>query len=155
MTSVLVYTRRVKMLSNSGWCLQPDLAQPERIGNHRYRTQGHGRTGDHRAEKNTKEWLQQTRGDGNAQRVVNEGQEQILTDVLHGEPAEATGSFDASKIAANQGDSGTLDCHIGAASHSNSDLGLGQSGRVVNAIAGHRYSFALSLQFLDDIGLLI
>jgi hypothetical protein len=64
------------------------------------------------------------------------------------------GFRDAAKIALQKRDAGTLHGDIGARAHRDSDGRFGQSGRVVDAVSGHRNDFAAALQIADDVALL-
>ncbi len=61
----------------------------------------------------------------------------------------------AAEIALDQGDAGALHRDVGAGSHGDPDLGLGERRRVVDAVAGHRDDAPLRLELLDLGGLLI
>ena len=67
----------------------------------------------------------------------------------------ARGARDAGKIALHQRDAGALDGDFGAGAHGDADIGLGQRGRVVDAVAGHGDDAALGRQPLDDAVLVL
>ncbi|MNP59654.1 hypothetical protein D3C76_1546640 [compost metagenome] len=53
---------------------------------------------------------------------------------------------------AHQGDGGSLNGDIAAASHGNADIGLRQRRRVVDTVADHGYAVTLRLQLFDRFG---
>src|SRR5947207_8638611 len=107
------------------------FSQAQRICNYRNRAEAHGAGGDDGAEENSDKWIQHSRRDGNAQRVVDEGKEQVLADVAHGDLAQAAGAHDSTQIAFDQGYAATLDGNIGPGPHGDSHIRLRQSGRVI------------------------
>ncbi len=58
--------------------------------------------------------IQDARRDRDADRVVGEGEGQVLPDVAHGHPAERAGADDPREVALDQGDPGALDRDLGA-----------------------------------------
>jgi hypothetical protein len=66
-------------------------------------------------------------------RVVDEGQEQILPDIAHGRLGKPARANDSHQIAFQQGDAGAFDCNIGASSQCNPDFG-GRERRSVNEV---------------------
>ena len=69
--------------------LEFDRAQPQRVCDHRNRTETHRRAGDHRTEQHAEERIKHAGRDRHAERVVDEREEQILPDVAHHRAAEA------------------------------------------------------------------
>ena len=55
----------------------------------------------------------------------------------------------------NECDAGAFHGDIGAGAHGDAHLGLGESRRVVDAVAGHGHDAAFGLESLDILGLLI
>ena len=49
--------------------------QPECIGNHGYRAEAHGGSGNHRAQQQAEEWVQNSSRERDTKRVVDEGKE--------------------------------------------------------------------------------
>src|SRR3546814_18263355 len=49
-----------------------------------------------------------------------------------------------------QCDLGTGHRHVGAGAHGDADVGTGESGRIVDAVAGHRHRAALGLESLHQ-----
>ena len=99
------------------------------------------------------ERIEHARGDGHAERVVDEREEQVLADVPHRCAREAAGAHDAAEVALDEGDAGALHRHVGPGAHGDAHVGLGQRGGVVDAVAGHGDDAALGLQALDRLGL--
>jgi hypothetical protein len=90
------------------------------------RAESHGGRGDYRIEHNTEHRIEGARRNGNSDRVVDEGEEQVLLDVAHRGSAEPPRARDTSQIPLDQGDPRALHGHIGAGSHGDADVGLGQ-----------------------------
>ena len=65
------------------------------------------------------------------------------------------GADDAGQVALEQGDAGALDGDVGAGAHREADVGGGQGGCVVDAVAGHGHDAALGAQALDDVALVV
>ena len=57
------------------------------------------------------------------------------------------------QVAAHQGEVAGLDGDVGAGAHGDAEVGLGQGGGVVDAVADHGHDAALGLQPLDDVDL--
>ena len=51
-------------------CSQFRLSQPEGVTNDGYGTQAHGRARDDGTQEQTEEWIEQTRRDGDSERVI-------------------------------------------------------------------------------------
>jgi hypothetical protein len=66
---------------------------------------------------------------------------------------QADGVGGGAQVAAYEGQVGGLDGGIGAGAHGEVEVGLGEGGRVVDAVADHRDGLALGLQALDDVDL--
>ena len=58
---------------------------------------------------------------------------------------------DAAEVAFHQGDAGAFHCDIGAGAHGDSDVGGGEGGRVVDAIARHGDDVALLAELADAL----
>ena len=86
----------------------------------------------------SEERIKDAGGDRHAERVVDEGEEQILADVAHGGLAQFTCAHDPAKVSFDQRDAAALDRDVRAGAHGDADMGLRQGGRVVDAVAGHR-----------------
>ena len=59
----------------------------------------------------------------------------------------------APQVAAHEREVAGLDRHVGAGAHRQAEVGLGQRGGVVDAVADHRDDPALGLQAADDVDL--
>ena len=68
----------------------------------------------HGTEEKPEEGIQRTRGDGNAQHVIDKGKEQILFDVAYRGSAQSPCTGNAPKVAFDQRDAGTFHGHVGA-----------------------------------------
>ena len=94
--------------------------------------------------------IQHARGNRNADQIVDEGEEQVLPNVAHGGSAEHDRPDDAAEIAFHQRDAGARDRHLGAGAHRDADIGRGQRGGVIHAVAGHGDDAAFGLQATDQ-----
>src|ERR1043166_1732015 len=84
--------------------LQRHAPQPQGVGNYRHRAETHGGGSDHRAEKNAEGGIQDARGNRHADRVVEEGEEQVLPDVRHRRAAQPPRAQDAAQVALDERD---------------------------------------------------
>ncbi len=66
-----------------------DAAEPQGVGDHRDRGEAHRGGGDHRRQEQAEEGIEHAGGDRHAERVVDEGEEQVLADVAHRRAATA------------------------------------------------------------------
>ena len=64
--------------------LQLCVAQAEGVGDDGDGTEAHSGGGKDGAEQQTEEWIKHASGNGNADGVIDEGEEKILADVAHG-----------------------------------------------------------------------
>src|ERR1035441_2651901 len=85
--------------------------------------------------------------------VGREGEEKILADVAHGGLAELAGAEDSGEVSFDQGDAAAFHGDVGAGAHGDADVGLGEGGGVVDAVAGHGDDSSLLLKFADDFEL--
>src|SRR5450432_2217644 len=81
---------------------KPSPPQPQRVRNHRYRTERHRRAGDHRAQYQTEKRIQNTGCDRYADGVVDEREKQVLAYVAHGRLAKPAGARHAPQITADE-----------------------------------------------------
>src|ERR1700704_69620 len=72
--------------------------EAERVEDDGHGTEGHGRAGQHRAQEDPEERIEDPGRYGHAERVVDEREEQVLTDVAHGAPAEAPRAHDPAQV---------------------------------------------------------
>ena len=77
-----------------------------------------------------------------------------MPDIAHRRLAQLPGAGDAQQIALDQRDARTFHRDIGAGTHRDADMGLGQRRSIVNAVAGHRDQSTCVLQLFDDFGFL-
>src|SRR5579884_1494306 len=134
---------------------QCHAAEAQGVGNHGDGTEGHGGAGDDGAEENAEKRIQRPRSQRNAQRVINEREEEVLADVAHDGTAQAAGSRNAPQVTLQERDAGAFDGDIGAAAHGDAHVRLRQRRGVINAVAGHGYDATLALQLPDDLALLL
>src|SRR5260370_7389260 len=73
-------------------------SQAQGVRNHRNRAEAHRGRGQDRAQQQSEEWIEHARSNGYANRVIEEGKEQILPDVSHRGLAQLTSSPDAPQI---------------------------------------------------------
>jgi len=73
-----------------------------------------------------------------------------LADVAEGGAREADGAGEAAEVAFHEGDAGAFDGDVGAGAHGDADIGGGEGGGVVDAVAGHGDAFAGAFQLLDE-----
>src|SRR5579863_1593846 len=125
-------------------------AEAKGVGDYGDGAEGHGGAGDDGAEEEAEERIENARGNGHADGIVGEGEEKVLADVAHGGAAKRAGANDAAQIASKESDSGAFDGDVGSRPHGDSDVGLRQSGRVVDAVTGHGNDVAFGLQPFDD-----
>ena len=104
-----------------------DFAEPEGVGDHRNGTEAHRRTGQHGTEQPTKESVDDTRGDGNADQIVEKSPGEILFDVANGGAAQFARTHNSAKIAAEQGNAGVFNGDVRACTHGDAGVSLGQS----------------------------
>ena len=94
-------------------------------------------------------------GDRHAQRIVDEREEQILSDVLHDVLGETPCTDDASEVALHQRHVGALNRNVGTGAHRDAYVGSRKSRRVVRAVASHRDAPTGRLQLCDELFLLL
>src|SRR4029450_7491722 len=124
---------------------QPQVTEPQRVANDRYRTQRHGSTGNHWAEHQPEHRIQRASGDRDTDGVIDEREEEVLADVPHGAPAETPGPDNATEIALHQRYTSALHRHVCSGPHSDADGRLRQGRRVVDALPRHCHHMAFSL----------
>lgn len=95
---------------------QSNSAKAQCVGDDGYGTQSHRGTGDHGIQQNSEEGKEHTCSDRHTDSVVDKRQEQILANVFHRGTAQGAGSANASKVTAEQRNSGALHGDISAAS---------------------------------------
>jgi hypothetical protein len=78
---------------------------------------------------------------------------EVLDHLAVGALRQADDGDDVARVVAHEDDVGGLDGDVGAGADGDADIGLGQGGRVVDAVADHRHRRALGLQLADLGGL--
>src|SRR3974390_1969544 len=105
----------LSMASSGG--SEPYPPESEGVGDDRDGAEAHGGGGEHGAEEQAEEGVEDAGCNGDAEGVVDEGEEQVLTDVAHSGVAEADGFGDAAQVAFDKGDAGAFDRDVGAGAH--------------------------------------
>ena len=67
--------------------LESGLSETQGVGYNGYRTEAHGGAGDHGAQEDACEWIQNPGSNWHAEHIVDKGKEEILPDVAHDETA--------------------------------------------------------------------
>jgi len=80
-------------------------------------------------------------------------QKQVLPDIAHGRQRQSARLDNAHQVAAQQGNAGAFDGHIGAGAHGHTHIRRCQGRRIVNAIAGHDHNATFVLQALNNLAL--
>jgi hypothetical protein len=78
--------------------------------------------------------------------VVDEREAEVLLHVGDRRLGELAGAHDAAQISLHEDHFPARHRHVGAGPHGDADVGLGQRGRVVDAVARHRHATAFGLQ---------
>src|SRR5215510_806437 len=133
---------------------QIELAQPQRVGDHRDRAEGHRRAGDHRAEQQPDKRVERARRNRHSQRVVDESEEEVLPDVAHRGAAQFYRADDAAQVALNQRHARALHRHVRPRAHRYAYLRSRKRGSVVNAVARHRHHSPFALQSRHELTLM-
>src|SRR6266852_8775813 len=129
-------------------CLKLRLAESEGVGDYGDGAEAHGGAGEHGAEEPADDGVEDAGGDGYAQRVVEKSEGEILADIADGGAAQAAGAHDSAEIAFDQGDAGAFDGDVGAGAHGYADIGGGERGSIVDAVASHGYDATLLAETL-------
>src|ERR1700687_5972148 len=87
---------------------QGDLAQAKSVAYHRHGAECHGRAGDDWAQEQAEDGIENTRGHGHAERVIDEGEEQVLADVPHRGATETARADDPAQVSLHEGYVSTL-----------------------------------------------
>ena len=148
---LLAHRRVQDLLDGAG---TPEAAQPQGVAEHADRAHDHCGGREHGVEQQPVPGVEGAGGDGDEQHVVAEGPRQALLHRADRAPGESDGRDDAAQVAADQGDVGCGDGDVGAGADGDAEVGLGQGGCVVDAVAGHRDDVALLLE-LGDLGGLV
>jgi len=117
-----------------------------------HRAEAHRGCRDHRTQKNSEEWIKHARSDRNSDRVVDEGEEKVLTSVPNRRTAQTPRANDSPQIAFDQRDRSAFDRDVRTGSHRDPDVSLCERRRVVDAVARHRDDATLFLQQFHHVG---
>ena len=90
---------------------------------------------------------------GNAGHVVGKGPEQVALDHPQRPTGESDGVGGGPQVTPDQGEVGSLDGHVGAGTHGQAEIGLGERGGIVDAVTDHRDDPTVGLQPRDDVDL--
>src|SRR6266536_3083648 len=126
--------------------------QPVGVTDDGQRAERHRGGGEHRRQPDAEQRVEHAGGDRDADAVVDQGEEQVLADVAHGGPGQLYGGGDSGQRAGDEGDVGGFDGDVGAGTDGQSDVGRGEGGCVVDAVADHAHAAAFSLQAADFVG---
>ena len=130
--------RRVRQRRRAARLSSAARPQPQRVRDHGRGTQAHRQRRDHRRQQPAGERVQHAGRQRNAERVVDEGEAEVLLHVAHGLLREPPRPRDAAQVALDQRDLRAVHRDVGARAHRDADIGLGQRRRIVDAVAGHR-----------------
>ena len=125
------------------------IAKPQGIAHHGYGTHGHGRGGEHRVEQHAEERIEHSGRDGNAQHVVEEGPEKVLSDDFHGHGRKPDGRNHQAQIVLDESDIARFHRDVGPRSDGDPHVGRGQGRRIVDAVSHHGHQSAFLLDAAD------
>ena len=128
-----------------------DAAEAEGVGDDGDRADAHGGAGEHRVQQPAGERVENAGGEGEAEEVVGEGPEEVLLDVAEGGAGEVHGADEGGEVAFDEDEAGAVHGDIGAGAHGNADLGGGEGGGVVEAVAGEDHALATGLVDVDEL----
>src|SRR5262249_8103030 len=111
--------------------------------------------GDHRREPPSEHGIEHAGGEGNADRVVRQGEEEVLPNVSHGRPRQVNCGDDAGERAGDQGDVGCFDSDVRAGPNGQPEVSGGDRRGVVDAVTDHADPAAFALQAADLVGLVL
>src|SRR5471032_195087 len=117
-------------------------AQQQGVADHADGAERHRGAGNHGVE-------QAEGGQRYADQVVDEGPEQVLAYLAVAAARDRDGGGHQRRIAAHQRDAGGVHGDVGAAGYGDADIGGGQRGGVVDAVADHGDASAAGLQAGD------
>src|SRR5437660_4172315 len=126
------------------------VAQPQRVEDDRHRARAHRGGCKHRVQKQAGPGEEHPRRNRHAESVVDERQEQILADIAHRGARKPPRANDTAQVAFDERDPRALDRHVRPGAHCDADVGLGERGRVVHAVARHRHGVTLLAQRFHD-----
>src|SRR5712692_1025332 len=129
--------------------LESCLPQTQGIGNDRDGAKTHRRAGQHRAKQPAEDGVENPRGDGNPEQIIDERKGQVLLDVANCSAAQLSRSYDSAQVALDQYDSGAFDGYVRSGAHGDTNMGRRQGRGVVDPIACHGHDAALLAEPLD------
>src|ERR1700674_1882508 len=135
--------------------LERCLAEAQGVGDDGDGTKAHGGAGKHGAKQPAKNGIQSTGSDGDADGVIEKSKREILFDVADGGAAQLASPHDSAQVTLHKRDARTFDRDIRACAHGNADVGSGERGGVVNAVARHSHDVALLAKLLDNFDFLL
>ena len=128
--------------------------QAEGVADHAEAGQAHRRRAEHGIHLPAEQMNERAGGQRDADNVVDERPEQILMNVGQSRAAHADGGGDVGQAALHEHDVRGVDGDVRACADGDADIGPGERGRVVDAVADHGHS-ALLPELPDDLGLAV
>ena len=128
----------------AGRSVGAEAAESQAVGDDEHAGQAHRCAGDERVE-------QPGGGEGDGGDVVAEGPEQVGLDGAQGAPGQADGVGGDAQVAVDEGEVAGFDGDVGAGAHGDPEVGLGEGGGVVDAVADHGDDVAVGLEASDDV----
>ena len=125
-----------------------EQVQTQGVGDDAEGAEAHRGGAEHRVERDASP-DEAAGGDGDADGVVEEGPEQVLVYVAQRGAGHADGGGDVAQLALHEHDVGRVDGDVGTGSDGDADVGAGQGGGVVDAVADHG-DLALLHELADD-----
>src|SRR5262249_39608018 len=101
------------------------------------------------------ERVEHAHGDWNAERVVAEGANEVLTYVTHRRAADLYRSHHSHEAALDQRNVARLDRNVGPGADREANVGLCERGRVVDAVTHHSDGLTFELKFLHLVRLVV
>src|ERR1051326_6811987 len=123
--------------------------QTERVADYGDGTHSHCRAGNHRVQEQPESRIEHPSSNGHRRCVEYELEEQILPDVAHRSSAEPACPDNSPEVALDERNCRAFHRNIGPGAHRYANLGLRQSGCVVDAVTSHRDEPALILESLN------
>ena len=123
--------------------MQRQVAEAQGVGHDENRAEGHSQGGDHGGELQPEGYEEDTRGDGDADDVINEGPEEVLLDHPQGGPREVDGRANRLEARGHKDNVGGLDGYICAGPNRDTTICSGQGGGIVDAVAYHSNFFSV------------
>jgi uncharacterized protein YcaQ len=105
--------------------------------------EGHRRTGNHRAQEQTEDRIQQTGRGGHTECVIDEREEQVPADITHCRSAQEPSTHETAEISFDEGDPGTLHRDVRSGSHRDTHIGGGRYDAIAETDSPPRMSVTL------------